>query len=286
MILAGSFAPSVAPLLRTPAKSPGVTGRRSVTCFGSSPSAGKCAYRAAGLRHEAPFPLSTPLAPCNRPAYLQVAAKSAAGAVEGTVAQEAYGIRRIAWVSFWSQLSLAIISAVVVFFTMSSSSNGVVPPLPVLFTLFGVATSFISTGLAWQMVRTAKKVIVENATIKKDSIASTLLTNQTLNLFGIGSALIGLQATVGTLVAKTLTSSTSNPYAAAGQAARTTTPTALDAFSVQASTNTILAHFVSIIFANWLQKILLKPSKSGIAAAKPDEPDYTQRKGPSGTQYG
>ncbi len=34
---------------------------------------------------------------------------------------------------------------------------------------------------------------MEKATIKKDSIASTLLTNQTLNLFGIGSALIGLQ---------------------------------------------------------------------------------------------
>ena len=55
---------------------------------------------------------------------------------------------------------------------------------------------------------------------------------------------------------------------------------------MQASTNTILAHFASIIFANWLQKILLKPSKSGVAAAKPDEPDYTQRKGPSGTRYG
>jgi hypothetical protein len=37
---------------------------------------------------------------------------------------------------------------------------------------------------------------------------------------------------VGTLVAKILTSSTSNPYQA-GQAARTATPTALDAFSVQ-----------------------------------------------------
>jgi len=34
---------------------------------------------------------------------------------------------------------------------------------------------------------------MDKATIKKDSIASTLLTNQTLNLFGIGSALIGLQ---------------------------------------------------------------------------------------------
>jgi hypothetical protein len=54
----------------------------------------------------------------------------------------------------------------------------------------------------------------------------------------------------------------------------------------QASTNTILAHFASIIFANWLQKILLKPSKGGIAATKPDEPDYTQRRGPSGTRYG
>ena len=60
----------------------------------------------------------------------------------------------------------------------------------------------------------------------------------------------------------------------------------LTVLSAQASTNTILAHFASIIFANWLQKILLKPSKSGIAAAKPDEPDYTQRKAPSGTSYG
>ena len=36
---------------------------------------------------------------------------------------------------------------------MRSPLQGGVPPLPVLFTLFGVATSFISTGLAWQMVR-------------------------------------------------------------------------------------------------------------------------------------
>ena len=47
--------------------------------------------------------------------------------------------------------------------------------------------------------RTAKKVIMDKATIKKDSIASTLLTNQTLNLFGIGSALIGLQVCCGIL---------------------------------------------------------------------------------------
>ena len=30
--------------------------------------------------------------------------------------------RRIAWISFWGQLSLAIVSAVVVFFTMTASN--------------------------------------------------------------------------------------------------------------------------------------------------------------------
>ena len=52
--------------------------------------------------------------------------------------------------------------------------------------------------------RTAKKVILDKATIKKDSIASTLLTNQTLNLFGIGSALIGLQVCYGALTTSRL----------------------------------------------------------------------------------
>ena len=41
--------------------------------------------------------------------------------------------------------------------------------------------------------RTARKVIEGKATIQKESIAATLLANQQLNLWGIGSALIGLQ---------------------------------------------------------------------------------------------
>ena len=41
----------------------------------------------------------------------------------GLCSRSGFACRRIAWVSFWSQLSLAIISAIVVAFTMSSSSN-------------------------------------------------------------------------------------------------------------------------------------------------------------------
>jgi hypothetical protein len=43
------------------------------------------------------------------------------------------------------------------------------------------------------MRRTARKVIEGKATIQRESIAATLLANQALNLWGIGSALIGLQ---------------------------------------------------------------------------------------------
>ena len=52
-----------------------------------------------------------------------------------------------------------------------------------------------------------------------------------------------MQASVGGLVAKTLASSTSNPYAA-GNAARNT-PAALDVFSVQASTK--CAHCLALL---------------------------------------
>ncbi len=52
---------------------------------------------------------------------------------------------------FW--LLVWVLSPAVISQRMLGWLQGGVPPLPVLFTLFGVATSFISTGLAWQLVR-------------------------------------------------------------------------------------------------------------------------------------
>ena len=52
----------------------------------------------------------------------------------------------------------------------------------------------------------------------------------------------------------------------------------------QACTNTILAHFASIVFSNWIQKVLLKPGKAASSGfAKPNFPDYSQKSGPTGT---
>jgi hypothetical protein len=38
------------------------------------------------------------------------------------------------------------------------------------------------------------------------------------------------------------------------------------AYSAQASTNTVLAHFASIVFANWLLRLLQKSQQNAAAA--------------------
>ncbi|KAK9826797.1 hypothetical protein WJX81_001824 [Elliptochloris bilobata] len=238
----------------------------------------------------------------------QVAARAATSEPEGTIVKEAGTIRQISWISFWSQLALAVVSSVVIFFTVTTSTpqGGVVSPA-IVFSIFGVVTSFISTFLAYSLTRTARKVLEGGQTVSKASVAGSLLAAVRLNLWGLGATLLGLQASVGTLVGKTLLTSTSNPYAAGSGGARLqSTPAALDVFGIQASTNTLLAHFVSIVFANWLQNLLLKRtapaaakrggffnfgggsgSFGGGGPGKAVEPDYTARgrKGPTGAAY-
>ena len=76
------------------------------------------------------------------------------------------------------------------------------------------------------------------------------------------------QATVGLLVAKTLTNATANPFLSGG-AGSYNPVLALDVFLVQASTNTALAHFASLLASLWLIRVINRPSPyvAGKAAA-------------------
>lgn len=179
----------------------------------------------------------------------------------------AVALRRIAAFSFWSQLTLSITSAVILFFAVTSSmAPGGAPNVSVYFTLIGVVTSVISTFLSSGFQRVARRVLLKGDDVPVRGLASSLLRNVGLNLWGLGATIVGLQATVGQLVAKTLTTSTANPYVT-NPGLRSGAPAALDAFSIQASTNTVLAHFVSIVFANWLLRILNKSIDKHRAAA-------------------
>lgn len=134
----------------------------------------------------------------------------------------------------------------------------------VWFTLFGVASSFISTFFAFSYVKLARQSF-SKGDVTRETVSARLLRNNSLNLWGLGATLLGLQAVIGGLVAKTLTTASTNPYAQGGAGARAA-PVALDVFSVQASANTLLAHFVSIVFTNMLLRTLNKATPSPKAA--------------------
>lgn len=76
-----------------------------------------------------------------------------------------------------------------------------------------------------------------------------------INIVGMGSTLIGISTLVGLLVAKTLSNASVNPFMAS--AAGGYNPVlALDVFLVQAATNTLLGHFLSLLCSLWLLNVV------------------------------
>uniref|UniRef100_A0A1D2A1H8 Protein TIC 21, chloroplastic n=1 Tax=Auxenochlorella protothecoides TaxID=3075 RepID=A0A1D2A1H8_AUXPR len=176
-------------------------------------------------------------------------------------------LRNIGWLSFWAQLTLTIVaSGILIFSTGIISQNPTELSFIDVCTLGGLVTSMISTFLAWTYIRAGRK-LGQLKEVKLQGVVSTILTNGVLNLAGMGATILGLQASIGGLVGKTLTSAS-----AAGYAYRTPAPppVALDVFSIQASTNTLMAHFVAILFGNWLLRTANKFLKQEEDAAVQD----------------
>ena len=90
---------------------------------------------------------------------------------------------------------------------------------------------------------------------KKSGVARNLKIGVTGNMLGIGTTLLGMQAVVGFLVAKTLANATANPFLSGG-AGSWNPVLALDVFLVQAATNCLLSHFMSLCMNMWLQNRL------------------------------
>lgn len=177
-------------------------------------------------------------------------------------------LRNIGWLSFWGQLVLTVVSTTILLFSTgvplgAAASSGSVVALTFIdvATLFGIVCGLVSTFLAWSYTRAGRKLALLKE-VKLPSIAGTIIANSNLNLLGMGATLIALQAIVGGLVAKTLSSASAGVYGAGMNGQRMAPPpVAFDVFSVQACTNTILAHFVGMLFSNWLLLVVNKYTK-------------------------
>ena len=127
------------------------------------------------------------------------------------------------------------------------TQNG--PGATLYLTLFGIAASFLSTFWAYGLTRLARQLRIyaqrgpqgAGGRIKKADVRARLWRSSGVNLAGIAATLLGLQATVGLLVAKTLTNATANPFLSGGSGSYNPV-LALDVFLVQASAPPMCVH--------------------------------------------
>lgn len=156
-------------------------------------------------------------------------------------------LRAIGWFSWWSQLILSTVSGVLLLFANSVTSR------PTAFTLVGraLALAGLALGMAstlWTVsyARLAASLVGERAPTAAeaaDRASGLVRVTVSLNVLGMVFCILAAEAIIGTLAAKALTQSTAN----LGVIANAVQP--LDLLIVQANTNTIAAHFISLCSA-------------------------------------
>lgn len=175
---------------------------------------------------------------------------SARDLVSKRLANIAKNLRRFGTLGFWGQLVCSVVSSGILAFSVAISGN---PTSQATFyaTAGGIVAAFLSVFWSFGYIRLSDRL---RATINdlskappRADVVRNLQQGIVINLLGMGLTLLGMQATVGTLVAKSLTS-TAAPYLQ-GTSANYSPVLALDVFLVQASVNTVLSHFLGLVFS-------------------------------------
>lgn len=182
----------------------------------------------------------------------------------------AVACRRYGWIAFWVQLVLNTVAAVVLLFSLAfTSQNG--PGISLYLTLFGIVLGFLSMFWSFGYVRLSRKLktfldappsATDTPKVRRSDVIAMLEKGAVINVLGAGATMLGLSATIGVLLAKTLTSATVNPFLATSS--NNWNPVlAFDVFNVQATTNALLSHFFSLVCSLWLLRIIANRPSAG-----------------------
>ncbi|KAJ9705132.1 hypothetical protein PVL29_003264 [Vitis rotundifolia] len=172
--------------------------------------------------------------------------------------------RRLGNLGFWGQLVCTIVAAVILSFSIVITGK-ISSPATFYSTTGGIVAAFISVFWSFGYIRLSdrlrKTASEPSKAPPRADVVKSLKNGIVLNLLGMGAAILGMQATVGLLVAKALTTS-ANPYYQ-GISPGSSPVLALDVFLVQASANTILSHFLGLVFSlELLRSVTLPPSET------------------------
>lgn len=184
-----------------------------------------------------------------------------------SIQQIAAAFRRAGWVSVWAQGVLAVVSSVVLTFAALFSpkyvtgnnapvSNNFSTASGVFFTSLGILILFFSVYWAYRYVVIGRLLVGEvSVRPKKSATIQRLRLGLQASLLGMLLAIIGSEAIVGVLVGKASISQGSglvniNP----AQVVQS-----LDMFTILASIQVILAHYVGIVVSLFLLNRMHRP---------------------------
>ncbi|KAK4491129.1 hypothetical protein RD792_001853 [Penstemon davidsonii] len=172
--------------------------------------------------------------------------------------------KRLGSFGFWGQLVCTVVAAVILSFSIVITGK-ITSPATFYATAGGIAAAFISVFWSFGYIRLSDKLRkTANDPSKappRADVVRSLKNGIVVNLVGMGAAVLGMQATVGLLVAKALTTS-ANPFYQ-GIPPGNSPVLALDVFLVQASANTLLSHFLGLVCSlELLRSVTLPPSET------------------------
>jgi hypothetical protein len=157
------------------------------------------------------------------------------------------GLLGIGWVSWWSQAILSTISAVLLLFantvTVRPTALTILGRALTLGGLVAAIASTLWTVAYGRLARRLGRATPPTAEDAAERAANIATVGTWLNIVGMVLCLLGAEAIVGTLAAKALQSTSGT--AITGSFIPSPVQ-ALDLLIVQANTNTLLAHFISL----------------------------------------
>jgi hypothetical protein len=181
------------------------------------------------------------------------------------IRRAASGFRIAGWVSFWAQVVLGVVSAIALSFAAlnlgappppqvpganpAATNNNSIIGIGLFFAVFGLLALLAGAFWAFRYTRLSQRLRSSDSQLrpKRGEALQALRIGLLINLAGMLGTILGAQAIVGALAARSMAQGFASIV---GSLPAYISP--LQILAVQANTNTILAHFIGLIATLWL----------------------------------